>query len=267
MSAPDYDAYQSSFHRAFHPELHSILGGLPLPDGGSVLDVPCGDGFYARRMAERVSGGRVVAVDASDDYMARACTNLADVVTSAEVEVRKADAYHLPYPDGTFDLTWRAQSLISLDLEAAVRELFRVTQPSGTAAVLEVDEFHHALLPWPTELEAVLPAAVHAASVAPLGSGTKLAPARRLRPLLRRVGFGSVRRATHPFERAAPFDGHTVAFLRHHLGFLRSLVAPHLPASLLTAFDRLSDPDARDSLLNSPDAELTCLNVIYLACP
>lgn len=267
MSAPDYDAYQTAFHRAFLPELHRILDALPLPAGGAVLDVPCGDGFYARRLAERMAGGRLVAADASDDYLARARTNLADVPTSAEVQVRKADAYHLPYPAGTFDLAWCAQSLISLDPEAAVRELFRVTRPNGAVGVLEVDEFHHVLLPWPAGLEAALATAVHAGSVARHGSGVKLAPARRLRPLLRRVGFGSVRRTTHPFERAAPFDAATATFLRHHLEFLRALVAPHLPAPLLAAFDRLADPDAADSLLHSPDAELTCLNVVHLAHP
>ncbi len=148
-----------------------------------------------------------------------------------------------------------------------MRELFRVTQPTGAAAVLEVDEFHHVLLPWPAELEAVLPAAVHAASLKKYGDGAKLAPARRLRAVLRRAGFRAIRRTTHTAERVAPFDSDTTAFLTHHLKFLRSLVAPHLPAPLLAAFDRASDPDAAGSFFRSPEAELSCLNLVYLARP
>lgn len=266
-TSPEYDTYQTTFHAAFRPELHRLLDTLPLPNDGCVIDVPCGDGFYARRLAERMTGGRLVAADAGDEYLARARQALAGVGTAAVVEVDKADAYHLPYPDGTFDLAWCAQSLITLAPEPAVRELFRVTRADGAVVILEADEFHHVLLPWPVELEAALPPAVHAASVRQYGDGAKLAPARRLRGVLQRCGFRSVRRTTHPAERAAPFDPATAAFLTQHLRFLRTLVAPHLPANLLAAFDRLADPDAADSFFRSLEVELVCLNVVHLARP
>lgn len=52
--------------------------------------------------------------------------------------------------------------------------------PPGRAgravAILEVDEFHHVLLPWPVELEAVLPQAVLAACLRRYGDGAKLSP-------------------------------------------------------------------------------------------
>ena len=159
------------------------------------------------------------------------------------------------------------QSLISLDPEPATREMFRLTKPTGAAVILEADEFHHVLLPWPTELEAALPAAIHAASVRKYGDAEKLAPARQLRGVLKRCGFRSVRRTTHPIERAAPFDEPTTVFLRHHFRFLRSLVRPHLSAPLQTTFDRLTDPDAADGLFRAADAELSCLNVVYTARP
>jgi ubiquinone/menaquinone biosynthesis C-methylase UbiE len=265
--APEYDSYQSAFHTAFRPELYRVVDALPVPAGGCVIDVPCGNGFYTRRLAERMAGGRLVAADASDEYLNRAREALTDAPPAVEVEVTKADAYRLPFPDGTFDLAWCAQSLISLQPEPAVRELFRVTRPEGVAVILEADEFHHVLLPWPVALEAALPAAVHAASVNRYGDGAKLAPARRLRGLLRRCGFRSIRRTTHTTERVGPFDPPTAAFLTHHLRFLRSLVAPHLAADLLTTFDRLADPDAPDSFFRSPEVELVCLNVVYVARP
>ena len=54
---PDYDSQLSAFHRAFEPELASVLGALPLEPGMRVLDLACGDGFYTRRIAERLAAG------------------------------------------------------------------------------------------------------------------------------------------------------------------------------------------------------------------
>ncbi|VTS00686.1 coq5 methyltransferase : Putative methylase involved in ubiquinone menaquinone biosynthesis protein OS=Eutypa lata (strain UCR-EL1) GN=UCREL1_5373 PE=4 SV=1: Methyltransf_11 [Gemmata massiliana] len=261
---PQYDAYQSSFHEAFRVELYGVLDALPIPRGGSVLDVPCGDGFYSRRLAERLpAGATLAAVDASQEYLDR----VRATVRADAVDVRRADAYELPFGAATFDLVWCAQSLISLDPARAVREMFRVTKPDGAVAILEVDEFHHVLLPWPAELEAVLPAAVHAACLREYGDGIKLAPTRKLRGLLDRVGFGSVRRTTISFDRAAPFGVRTAAFLTHHFEHLRRLARPRLLPALQKVFDRATDPGAADSLYNRPGSELVCINAIYLARP
>ena len=216
--APDYDAYQTSFHEAFRAELYQILDALPIPPASNVIDVPCGNGFYSRRLAQRLgAGGRFTGVDAGDEYLR--LTREAVKGTAANVEVRKADAYNLPYDKGAFDLVWCAQSLISLDPDRALGELFRVTKCNGVVAILEVDEFHHVLLPWPTELEAALSLAVHAVSVQRYGDGKKLAPVRGLRKLLKKASFQSIKRRTYSFDRAAPFDPRTSAFLTYHVEF------------------------------------------------
>jgi ubiquinone/menaquinone biosynthesis C-methylase UbiE len=262
-TAPDYDAYQSSFHDAFRTELYRILDALPVPPNGQVLDVPCGNGFYCRRLAERFgAGGRVTAVDASDEYLRLARTAVAG---RTGVDIREASAYELPFLDGTFDLVWCAQSLISLDPLRAVREMLRVAKRGGVVAILEMDEFHHVLLPWPAELEAAIPPAVYAASIQRYGDGVKLAPSRTLRGVLDRAGFESVCRVTHPFDRATPFDRPTAAFLTHYFGHLRWLIYPHLSIQMREAFDRMTDPDASDSLHHRPDVEMVCLNTVYLA--
>jgi ubiquinone/menaquinone biosynthesis C-methylase UbiE len=257
------EKYQNAFHRAFEKNLFQILDGLPIPPHARVLDVPCGNGFYTARLAARLGdGGRIVAVDADENAVRETAQRLADVPAK---EVRQADAYGLPYADASFDVVWSAQSLISLDPTAAVREMRRVVTADGLVAILEVDEFHHVVLPWPVELEAALPAAVHRACVERYGSGGKLSPARRLRRVLKACGFGTVKRVTHAIDRAAPFDRPTVAFLRHHVRHLRSLVYPHLSPPNRELFDRLTDGPA--SLFHRPDAEFICLNAIYLARP
>lgn len=255
-STPDYDAYQSSFHEAFRAELYGIVDALPAC--GRALDVPCGNGFYSRRLVERFPG-RLTAIDSNDEYL----QSTHDVVGSG-AEVQKADAYRLPFGDDTFDLVWCAQSLISLDPDRAVREMFRVVKSDGVVAILEVDEFHRVLLPWPVELEAALPLAVRAATEQEYGDGVKMSPARRLRGVLKEAGFRSVRRITYPFDRAAPFDPLTTAFIGHHFEHLRSFVRPHLPRELQKAFDRATAPDGDGSLYRA-DVELVCINTVYLA--
>jgi SAM-dependent methyltransferase len=257
---PDYDAAQRSFHEAFRPELFRILDALPLPPGGSVLDVPCGNGFYAHRLADRPVCGRLVAVDACDEYLRQARERVGE-----KGAVQKADAYRLPFADGAFDLVWSAQSLITLDPAPAVREMFRVVKPGGAVAILEGDVFHNVLLAWPVELETALPKAIRDESVRRYGDAAKLAPSRRLRLILKQSGFHPIRRATHSFDRAAPFDPPAASFLRHHFDQLRAVAYPHLSASNRATFDRLTDPGGAASFLRRADAEFACLNAVYVA--
>ncbi len=257
-SVPDYDAYQTSFHHAFRAELDAIVDALPKAD--AALDVPCGNGFYSRRLVNRLRpGGRLVAVDSNDEYL-----RATRAAVTGGVDVQRADAYELPLPDGYFDLVWCAQSLISLDPDRAVREMRRVVKPDGLVAILEVDEFHRVLLPWPVELEAALPLALRKATEEEYGDGAKTSPARHLRIVLKEAGFESVRRITYPFDRVAPFDELTTAFLDHHFAYLRSFARPHLPREMQKVFDRVTAADGDDSLYRE-DVELVCLNAVYLA--
>ena len=267
-ATPNYDIYQSSFHEAFRSELERLVDDLPTPHGGTVLDVPCGSGFYTRRLAQRLGAhSSLIAVDTCETYLNQTRELLGQTRSQATIQVRQANAYQLPDPDATFDLVWCAQSLISLDPVRTIRELRRVTKPDGVLAILEVDEYHHVLLGWPAELEAHLPLALHAASVQRYGDAVKLAPTRRLRRILQQSGFDSVRRDTYTLERTAPFDPLTRTFLTRHFAYLRSLVRPQLPDDLQAVFDTMTDPDAADSLFNLPDSELVCIIALYLARP
>ncbi|WP_168219457.1 class I SAM-dependent methyltransferase [Limnoglobus roseus] len=256
-------ACQAAFHAAFRDDLFAIVDALPGVAGGTVLDVPCGDGFYARRLAARAGArGHVTAVDADGTALGRARRALRG---AGNATVRAADAYRLPFPDAAFDVAWSAESLVSLDPARAVGEMARVVRPGGVVAVLEVDEFHHVVLPWPSAVEVSLPAAVRAAAAARYGDGEGASPARRLRAVLRTAGLGPVHRRTYPFDRAAPFDGRTAAFVGRHFAFLRAFAYPHLPPDARAAFDRATDPDGADALLRRPDVDLVCLSAVYLA--
>jgi SAM-dependent methyltransferase len=73
----------NAFHRTLvRPAVERLLGPV---DGRRVLDVACGNGLFARRLAER--GARVVATDFSAPMLERAAAR----DTGAAVEYRRVD--------------------------------------------------------------------------------------------------------------------------------------------------------------------------------
>jgi len=264
---PDYDALQEAFHCCFRDELYGAIDSLGLTPGTRVLDAPCGDGFYARRLADRVApGGGLTLVDGNPAYLDLARKTLRDAPSGLRVEFVPADVYRLPFPDGSFEFVWCAQSLISLsDAKHALAELARVTAPGGRIAVLETDEFHHVLLPWPVELELAIQRALARSAQERYGSGSRLAPSRFLHKTLIDAGWEPERKVTFAADRQAPFRSWESAFLTHHLCHLSELVRGELSLDQQNELARLTDPDSDESFLNQPDVEFTCLNALHRA--
>lgn len=254
---PAYDPLQSAYHRAFRRELYRMLDRLPFPAGGRALDAPCGDGFYATRLAER---GEVVALDIDPAYLREAQRES----KSATMTVASGDVYALDFPAESFDLIFCGQSLITLDdAPRAIAEFTRVLRPNGVLAVYESDEYHHVLLPWPVGLEVAVHSALHAASRDKYGSGAKLAATRSVFGHLRDAGYRTARRKTFAMDRVAPFRKADRRFLRLHLQFLRKMVAERLTSDQLEKFDAFATSEDEESFLGSGTAEFTCLGALY----
>lgn len=264
---PEYEPHLAAFHRAFASELRQAVQELPLPPDAHVLDLACGDGFYTAQLANRLGPrGLAVAVDLLDGYLERARGLVRSTCPNRTVAFSRADAYRLPFADDRFDLTFCAQSLISLDdAGGLLRAMRRVSQRGGLVVVLETDEYHHVLLPWPVELEVALQRAVLAGCRQRFGEDGKLSPSRWLRQQLQRSGLVQVEKRTISADRLAPFSAEVREFLRHYFRFLADLVRDHLSPPAWAAFARLTDEDQADSLLNCSDGELTCLITLYLA--
>lgn len=91
-----------------------------------VLDVGCGGGFLSNELA--LSGLKVTGVDLSPESLkvARAY----DQTKSVNYEV--ADAFHLPYPDESFDILTAMDFLEHVENPAIViKEFSRVLRPGG----------------------------------------------------------------------------------------------------------------------------------------
>ena len=264
---PAYAKTQLAFHRAFGCDLLCGVRNAALPRGGTVLDVPAGDGFYTTLLARRLAPrGRVVAADISPAYLDRARARIARHDKLAPVEFSQADAYDLPFDDASFDAVWCAESLISLtEPVKALREMARVVKPGGAVLVLEADEFHHVILNWPVTLELAVNKAVAAATRAEYGTAVALSPARKVRGWLAEAGLVTGRKRTIAADRVAPFGPALRRFLRYRFAETRAMVAPHLSPESLAAFDAATDRRHPESILRRADAELTCLTSLFLA--
>jgi ubiquinone/menaquinone biosynthesis C-methylase UbiE len=115
------------------------LALLRLHTGQRVLEVGCGTGVFLPVLAAAVgSGGHVEAVDHTPQFVTAAQERVHAASLSANVTVRQADAYHLPYPDATFDAAHCERVLIHLDDPTAVlREMRRVVKPGGLVVAAE----------------------------------------------------------------------------------------------------------------------------------
>ena len=258
---PAYAGMLAARHAAHGAELRAVVDSLPLPAGGDVLEVCCGDGFAATLFHDRGTCGRVVAFDLSPDLAAWA----RDRAGGRTIEWQAADVERLPFPDAAFDLVWCGQNLMTLRGSIdALREMRRVLKPAGTLAVLENDRLHEMRLPWPPRLEL----AIHSAIAADAGDGLDVrCVGRRVGELLSDADFVVTHRRTCPVDRRGPFSPADRAFLESYLHDLGESVRPHLSGTDRAAFDRHAVAGTSGSLIDRSGAWLAWTDSLWLATP
>lgn len=263
---PSYDNQLSGFHRAFEPELQRVLGTLPLTPEMRVLDLACGDGFYTRRIADRLGPrGSVTGVDVNLAYISEAQRQSRRRTGRAAIDFVVASFDRMPFPDDTFDFAWCAQSLYSLPEPVVVLgHLARVVRPGGIVAVLENDTMHQVLLPWSVGLELPLRAAELRALSEDTRNPSKYYVGRRLPAVIAAAGLEPLLVATSAIDRQAPLGEAEQALLQSYLDELSKRVAPYMDESLLEELHRLSDPKSPQHMLRQPNFTMTWLNVLAL---
>jgi SAM-dependent methyltransferase len=97
-----------------------------LKPGMTVLELGCGTGSFTRELAR--SGADVVAIDVSPELLEIARANCSE----PNVQYQIQNAYALSYSEGVFDSVVGSSVLHHLEIEKALRDVYRVLKPGGT---------------------------------------------------------------------------------------------------------------------------------------
>jgi ubiquinone/menaquinone biosynthesis C-methylase UbiE len=137
-TATSYDCVGPRFFSQFGERL---VEKMPLARGARVLDVATGKGAVLLPAARRVgSEGQVTGIDLSGEIL-REAERLVGADGLTNVELREMDAEHLEFADHAFDVVSCAFALqLFPDMEAALREMYRVCKPGGYVAMTVFDK-------------------------------------------------------------------------------------------------------------------------------
>jgi SAM-dependent methyltransferase len=153
--------------------------------GMRIIDVGCGPGTITFGLAERVAPGEVIGVDVQPTMVDRA-RELARDRGVANVRFESADAYELPFDDGSFDAALAHMVLMHIaEPTRALREIRRVLRPGAVLGVRDADLATTVRWPMTAEFERFLELRVRAHRF----QGTDGQIGRQHRQLLLEAGF------------------------------------------------------------------------------
>jgi len=126
VAADAYDRFMGVWSRPLATEFVAFAGVEP---GMRALDVGSGPGSLTAELVARLGATNVASVDPAEPFVA------AVAVRYPGVDVRRATAEALPYPDAVFDAAL-AQLVVHFmtDPVGGLREMVRVTRPGGVVA-------------------------------------------------------------------------------------------------------------------------------------
>ena len=126
VAADAYDRFMGRYSALLSPQLADLAA---VRGGQRVIDVGCGPGALTAELVTRLGPESVSAVDPSEPFVSAAKAR------NAGVDVRRASAEALPFPDGAFDAAL-AQLVVHFmsDPVAGLAEMARVTRHGGVVA-------------------------------------------------------------------------------------------------------------------------------------
>lgn len=242
--------------------VHQVAAGRPVH---RILDAGAGTGNGTLALAGQFPGAEVIAVDQSDDLLARLRAKAGERGLDGRVQTVEADLNQAWPAVGPVDLTWTSLALHHLaDPDRALREIFAAIRPGGLLAVAEITVAHRFL---PDDiglgrpgLEARVQAAVadHHAELMPyLGADWG--------PLLARAGFTGVNERAFGIELSAPLPAAAGRFAQAYLRRTRTHLDGTLTADDLAVLDALTADDGPASVLRRQDLAIRGTRTLWTA--
>lgn len=134
-------------HKLWGESAFRIWERAGVAPGKTVLDVGCGPGYATMDLAELVlPGGGIIAVDASERFIARLRERVADN-PSLRVEAYVRDVQTLDLPEACVDIAYERWVLCFVnDPAAVIRGVARALKPGGVFALQDYVNYEGVLL-------------------------------------------------------------------------------------------------------------------------
>jgi ubiquinone/menaquinone biosynthesis C-methylase UbiE len=105
---------------------------------GILADIGCGPGYFTADAARAFPDLTIIAVDISDEMLARAAENLSRPDFADRTTYKRGDIHSLPFEDNSLDFIVSTLSLHHwADPPQAFREIYRVLKPRGKFLVFD----------------------------------------------------------------------------------------------------------------------------------
>jgi len=127
------DGYDDAWTNHMRGLSLAMIDRLDLPVGASCLDLTCGTGFIAGKLAERTSG-QVTGVDASAGMLEQARTSCGDRCDFIQADIMD---YLRSCPRNSFDVVTCGWGLGYTQPMSVVREIARVLRPKGCVGIID----------------------------------------------------------------------------------------------------------------------------------
>lgn len=135
--APTYDALNHGLSLSIDKRWRRRVVNM-LPKAGRVLDVAVGTADLTIEMLKQAKAEQVVGIDLSKEMMAIGEQKVERMGYEKQVEFVFGNAQQMPFEDASFDGVTCAYGCRNFsDLEAGLREMYRVLKPGGQVTILE----------------------------------------------------------------------------------------------------------------------------------
>ncbi|GAA0223840.1 27-O-demethylrifamycin SV methyltransferase [Cryptosporangium japonicum] len=114
-----------------------MISKLPVGPGARILDVGCGIGKPAIRLA-RATGASVLGISINQNQVDEANALAAAEGLADRVSFQVVNALDMPFDDGSFDAALAFESIVHMPRKAALSEIARVVRPGGHIALTDL---------------------------------------------------------------------------------------------------------------------------------
>ena len=126
---------------------NTLIEQAQIKEGFKLLDIGCGTATLALLIKRQHPSSEVYGIDGDDNILAIAQEKVAS--SGLTVNLKKAMAHQLPYPDNYFDRIFSSlvfHHLTTENKEQAFREILRVLKPNGEFHLADWDKGHNLLM-------------------------------------------------------------------------------------------------------------------------